>query len=422
MTTAGLARHVPRGALLVALLLVALNLRGPITALAPVVEQVSADLALTPASAGLLTGLPVLCFAALTPLAAVALARAGTTRMLAAALLAILAGTLLRSFGGTVGAFAGTVVLGAAITVGNVGVPLVIGRDFPTRVPRVMGLYSAVMNGGAALTTLGTAPLAALVGWRWALAAWGALAVVALATWVRVHARAVRIARGAATGSATPDGAPTGTGDEAVPNAAAAVGPADVPAAPGVLRRPVTWLLVVAFAGQSAAYMGLTAWLPSVLHDEAGLGRAGAGAGAAVFQVLGVVGSLVVPPLLAHRRVAPRAVVLVIAACWLSLPVGVLLAPAAWPLWSVLAGLAQAANFVVLFTVVATVAGSPAAARRMSATVQTVGYSVAAAAPSALGAAHEATGGWTAPLLVVAGLLMTMAVTHTTAVGALRRA
>jgi MFS transporter, CP family, cyanate transporter len=128
-----------------------------------------------------------------------------------------------------------------------------------------------------------------------------------------------------------------------------------------------------------------------------------------------------VPPLLARRGVSPRAVVLGITACWLSLPLGLLLAPAGWPLWSVLAGLAQAANFVVVFTVVATVAGSAAAARRMSATVQTLGYAVAAATPSVLGAVQEATGGWTAPLLVVAGLLTAMSVAHTTAAGALRR-
>ncbi|MFC8192066.1 CynX/NimT family MFS transporter [Cellulomonas sp. NPDC057328] len=413
MTTPGPVPRVAQGTLLVALLLVALNLRGPITALAPVVDRLGADLGLTPASAGLLTGVPVLCFAALTPLAAVALARAGTTRMLAAALLAILAGTLLRSFGGTTGAFVGTVVLGAAITVGNVGVPLVIGRDFPTRVPRVMGLYSAVMNAGAALTTLGTAPLAALVGWRWALVSWGALTVVALGAWARVHARAAgRTATRLAAGAAVPD---AGAAGAATPTPAAPTAPVRV------LRRRVTWLLVVAFAGQASAYMGVTAWLPSVLRDEAGLGRAAAGAGAAVFQVLGVVGSLVVPPLLARRGVSPRAVVLGITACWLSLPLGLLLAPAGWPLWSVLAGLAQAANFVVVFTVVATVAGSAAAARRMSATVQTLGYAVAAATPSVLGAVHEATGGWTAPLLVVAGLLTAMSVTHTTAAGALRR-
>lgn len=393
------SRRAGGGVLLVALLLVALNLRGPITALAPVVQDLSTDLGLAPAAVGLLTGVPVLCFAALTPLAAVALARAGTTRMLAATLVAILAGTLLRSFGGVPGAFAGMLLIGAAITVGNIGVPTVVARDFPTQVPRVMGLFSAVMNAGAALTTLGTAPLASLVGWRWALTAWGVLTVVALAVWTRVHASA--------------DGRPGGVADRAP------AAPAAEPAV-HVLRRPVTWLLCAAFVGQASSYYGVTTWLPTVLHDDAGLGRAAAGAAASLFQVLGVLGSVLAPFALA-RRVPPRVVVLGVAACWLSLPVGLLLAPGGWAVWATLAGLAQGANFVLLFTVAAAAAGSPADVRRMSATVQTVGYAVAAVTPSVLGALHTATGGWTGPLLAVLGLLVLQVGTHTVAAGALPR-
>ena len=408
------ARARAAGALLTALLLVALTLRGPLVAPAPVIDQVAATLGLTSSAAGLLTGLGVLCFATLTPLAALALGRAGTTRMLALALLAILGGTLLRSFGGVPGAFVGTVVVGAAITVGNVGVPVVVARDFPTRVPRVMGLYSAVMNAGAWLTTLGTAPLAGLVGWRWALTAWGLLALLALVVWLRVAGdgpwRATRRtpSRAAAVGAA---GVAL-----AAPTAAATAAQRRIP----LVRRPVTWLLCLTFVGQASSYMGVTAWLPSVLHDTADLGRAGAGAAASLFQLLGVLGSVLAPAALA-RRVPPRAVVLAIAACWLTLPVGLLLAPGAWPAWSVLGGLAQGANFVVLFTVVAAVADSPGEVRRLSAAVQTVGYAVAAATPSLLGAAHEATAGWTAPLLAVVGLLLLAATAHTFAAGHLPR-
>ncbi|KSW23711.1 CynX/NimT family MFS transporter [Cellulomonas sp. B6] len=406
------------GALLTALLLVALTLRGPLVAPAPVIDQVAATLGLTSSAAGLLTGLGVLCFATLTPLAALALGRAGTTRMLALALLAILGGTLLRSFGGVPGAFVGTVVVGAAITVGNVGVPVVVARDFPTRVPRVMGLYSAVMNAGAWLTTLGTAPLAGLVGWRWALTAWGLLALLALVVWLRVAGDGPwRATRRTASRAAAVAAAPGAAGAAlAAPTAAATAAPPRVPLA----RRPVTWLLCLTFVGQASSYMGVTAWLPSVLHDTADLGRAGAGAAASLFQLLGVLGSVLAPAALA-RRVPPRAVVLAIAACWLTLPVGLLLAPGAWPAWAVLGGLAQGANFVVLFTVVAAVADSPGDVRRLSAAVQTVGYAVAAATPSLLGAAHEATAGWTAPLLAVVGLLVLAATAHTLAAGHLPR-
>ncbi|MDQ0424492.1 MFS transporter [Cellulomonas iranensis] len=409
------ARARAGGALLGALLLVALTLRGPLVAPAPVIDQVAGTLGLTSSAAGLLTGLGVLCFATLTPLAALALGRAGTTRMLALALLAILGGTLLRSFGGVPGAFVGTVVVGAAITVGNVGVPVVVARDFPTHVPRVMGLYSAVMNAGAWLTTLGTAPLAGLVGWRWALTAWGLLALLALVVWLRVAGDGPWRATGRAATRAAAVAAAPGAAGAALP---APTAPTAEPPRVPLVHRPVTWLLCLTFVGQASSYMGVTAWLPSVLHDASGLGRGGAGAAASLFQLFGVLGSVLAPAALA-RRVPPRAVVLGIAACWLSLPLGLLLAPGAWVAWAVLGGLAQGANFVVLFTVVAAVADSPAEVRRLSATVQTVGYAVAAATPSVLGALHEATAGWTAPLVAVVGLLGLAATTHTLAAGRL---
>ena len=217
------ARSAARGLLIAAILLYALNLRAPITALAPVVDDVRADLGLTAASVGLLTGIPVLCFALATPFMAVLLGRLGTARVVTVSLVTVLVGTLLRSADGFGTALVGTVLIGVAITAGNVAVPVVIGRDFPGHVPRVTGLYTAALNGGSVLTTTLTAPLAEVIGWRWALASWGLMAVVALVVWQRAY----------------PGGRP-----EPVP----VVAPT---AAPEVWRRPVTWYLAVAFAGQA---------------------------------------------------------------------------------------------------------------------------------------------------------------------------
>ncbi|GIG19698.1 MFS transporter [Cellulomonas chitinilytica] len=375
-----------RGLLLSAVLLYALNLRAPITALAPVVEPLRDDLGLSAAGAGLLTGVPVLCFALATPLVSVLLARLGTALVVAASLVTVLAGTVLRSSGGATTALVGTVLIGVAITAGNVAVPVVIGRDFPGHVARVTGLYTAALNGGSVLTTTLTAPLAELVGWRWALASWGLLAVVALAVWLRAYGWR-RAARGPArTGPDDPDDG-----------------------RPDVLRRSVTWLLAVAFAGQAFGYYAVSAWLPSVLHDELGLARTASGGAAALFQLFGMVGGIGVP-LALGRRVPVRVVALAITVGWVLLPVGLLVAPGWWPLWCTCAGVAQGGNFAVIFTVVATTAGSQAGARRMSAAIQTAGYGCAALGPSVLGAVHTASGGWTAPLLVVLGAVLAMAV------------
>jgi len=407
-----------RGAALAAVLLYALNLRGPITALAPVVENVRADLALSATTVGLLTGVPVLCFALITPLAAVLVGRLGTAQAVAGSLLTVLAGTVLRSVGDFPTALVGTVLIGAAITVGNVALPVVVARDFSSGVTGVTGAYTAAMNAGSVLTTLGTAPLAALVGWRWALASWGVLAVVALVAWQRVYGwrRAPRVA--SAPGAVVaPDEAPDEAPDDARDAPGSAEGSALPPtsAAPHVLRNPLTWLFVVTFAAQSASYYGLTAWLPALLHDETGLSRAGAGAAAALFQGFGVLGSVLASGALARWRT--RRVALVVGALWLSLPAGLLLVPAGWAVWASFGGMAQAANFVLIFSVVTVVADSPAAAGRMAAAIQTVGYVAAGLAPSVLGAVHTASGGWRAPLLVVLVALAVMVVAHLSAIG-----
>jgi len=384
------ARSATRGLLLAAVLLYALNLRAPITALAPVVDQVRAALGLSAAGVGLLTGIPVLCFALLTPVMAVLLGRLGTSRVVLASLVTVLGGTLLRSSGGFGLALTGTVLIGVAITAGNVAVPVVIGRDFPGSVARVTGLYTAALNGGSVLTTVFTAPLAAVIGWRWALASWGALAVVAIVVWRRAY-----------------------PGPDA---------PAPVLATSGgsVWRRPVTWFLAVAFAGQAFGYYAVSAWLPSILHDTLGLAPTGAGGAAALFQLFGMVGGVTVPLVLA-RRVPLPVVSLGIAVFWLALPVGLLLAPSLWAPWCISAGVAQGGNFAVIFTVIASTAGSQAAARRMSATVQSVGYTAGALGPSILGAVHTASGGWSGPLSVVLVAVVTMATASGLALRSVRR-
>jgi len=133
-----------------------------------------------------------------------------------------------------------------------------------------------------------------------------------------------------------------------------------------------------------------------------------------------MVGGVTVPLVLA-RRVPLPVVSLGIAVFWLALPVGLLLAPSLWALWCISAGVAQGGNFAVIFTVIASTAGSQAAARRMSATVQSVGYTAGALGPSILGAVHTASDGWSGPLSVVLVAVVTMATASGLALRSVRR-
>lgn len=368
------------GLLLVAVLVFAGNLRGPIAALGPVVGDVATELALSPAAVGILTGLPVLCFALAAPLASGFIGRFGVGRTVTLSLVLIIVGTVLRSWAGFPTAVLGTLLLGVAITAGNIAVPVVTRRDFPLAIAGVTGAYTAAMNLGAMTTTAATAPLAQAWGWRWALGVWSILAVAALALWL-VAARIRRSPRQVATA------APPVVVLEREPR---------VP----VLRRPSTWALAAVFGMQSFGYYGITAWLPRLLADHIGLDQSAAGGGAAPFQAAAVVSALTVPIVLA-RRVPARAVFLALVALWLALPAGVLLAPGAWLVWVTSAGLAQGGLFTVVMSVVLQRASSVSDARRSSAAVQSIGYLFAATGPSILGTLHASTGSWTVPLVTL---------------------
>jgi CP family cyanate transporter-like MFS transporter len=377
--------------LVAAILLLALNLRGPIVAVSPVLDVIAADLGIGAATAGLLTSLPVLCFALATPAASAVLARLGLGRGVAVSLVVLLVGIVVRSLDGLPAALAGTVLIGVAITVGNVAVPVVIARDLPHRAGGVLGAYTAALNVGSMLTISLTAPLAAHTGWRFAVAAWGALVVGALVVWVYATRRPVA-------------GRPE----------RAAVAPAA--ADPRWWRRPVIWFLTVAFAGQAFSYYGITAWLPLLLRDELGMGATGAGTAASVFQIAALTGAFGVPVLL-RALPGPRPVVLIVAAGWAALPLGLLFAPQLWVVWSALGGAAQGGGITVIFALIVRKARDLVENRRMSAFVQAGGYIVAATGPSVMGAAHEATAGWTAPLLVMLGAIAVLAVFGAAAAG-----
>ena len=180
-----LARLPSSWILLACIGLLALNLRGPFVAVAPVVGLMQGDLGFSPVVLGLLTSIPVLCFSLAAPLASLAARKFGAEFAVSLTILGVLAGVLVRSAGGPGLVVIGTVVIGLAITVGNIAVPLIIRRDFsPRRQGTAMGIYTAALNIGSFVTSVVTAPLAEAVGWRTALASAGALAGAAIVFWI----------------------------------------------------------------------------------------------------------------------------------------------------------------------------------------------------------------------------------------------
>ncbi|MGC1212736.1 MAG: MFS transporter [Micromonospora sp.] len=376
---AGSSGRTAGGFTLLGVVLLALNLRAAIAGLAPLLPDVRLDLGLASGTAGLLTTLPVLCFGLLSPFAALLGRRIGIEAALLLAMLGIVAGSLVRTVPGFWWVVAGTVVVGAGITVGNVLVPSIVKQDFPDRQGPVTALTTAALTGGAALAAAVTAPLAhAGLGWRGALLLVGGLAAVAAVVWLpqlryRHVAPVVRLG---------------GT---------------------GVLRSPITWQLAVFMGMQSLTYYAVLAWLPTLLRDG-GVSVAGAGWALALFNLLGIATAVAAPALAARRR-DQRGLALLVCAVWAVGLLGLLLLPSLYLVWAGLAGLAQGAGIGLALALLVLRAGTPESARDLSGAVQSVGYLLGSTGPVLLGVLHDASDGWAVPLvaLCVASALMAVA-------------
>jgi CP family cyanate transporter-like MFS transporter len=181
----------------------------------------------------------------------------------------------------------------------------------------------------------------------------------------------------------------------------------DVDASGRVWRSPLAWGLALMFAMNSLNAYVMIAWLPQILLD-AGIDAAATGPWLALYSILGLPISLVVP-LLAARMRNPLPVVLVFQVCLVSGYLGLMLSPAgATAAWVVLASVGTGA-FPLALALMNLRTRTADGAVRLSGFSQGVGYALAGVGPVLVGVLHAATGAWTAPfalLFVSAGLLL----------------
>jgi CP family cyanate transporter-like MFS transporter len=379
------ASRPARPVLLIAgLMLLAANLRPTITAVGPVLTDIREATGMSAAAAGLLTSLPLLAFAGISPFAPLVAKRFGVERALLGSIVLLGAGTLLRSAGPAGAIFAGTAVLGSAIAIGNVLLPGLVKQDFPNRAGLLTALYSTTMSGMAGVASGISVGLAhgAGFGWRGALAVWTALAVVSAAAWAPYAFRVNHVPR----------------------NAGAA------PVLAARLRSSrLAWQVTLFWGLQSAIFYSLITWLATILEDD-GASAATAGWVVGIMQLAGLVTTIGVP-ILADRRPSQRGLVVAVSALTLVGLAGLGTIGADAPLlWVIPLGLGTGGFFGLALIVLVLRASDSERAGALSGMAQSVGYLICAAGPIGLGALHDATGGWDASVvalvLICAGALV----------------
>lgn len=361
--------------LLLALVLVAINLRPALSSLAPVLRQAQQETGMGSTSAGLLTTLPVLCLGLFAPLAPRLASRFGTERVVLWVLILLATGILLRGTLGLAGLFAGTLIGGACIGVIGVLLPGIVKREFPGKADIMTGVYTMALCFGAALAAGATVPLAGTLGhWTLALSFWAIPALLAAITWqsqlTRAHAHPLPSSNGRS-----------------------------------LLRDPLAWQVTLYMGLQSSLAYCVFGWLAVILQDR-GVNAVVSGLIVSVsvmVQLLSALGA----PWMARRHQDQRPMIVMMLLLTLAGLMGCLYAPTDSLLpWAVILGLGQGGTFSMALSLIVLRAPDATTAARLSGMAQGFGYALASLGPLLLGLVHDLTHDWSDAGWLFGGIIL----------------
>lgn len=366
------------------ILLLALNLRGPFTSLAPVLAQIMDDLGLSSSAGGLLTALPLLTFAIFSPLVTQIPKRLGLEPSLLLGLMLITIGILLRSWGAITTLYLGTVLIGIGIAIGNVLLPVVVKINFPERIAMVTSLYIFTMGIGSTLSSSLMVPfsefsLFTLTGWQLALVINLLFPVLATAIWLpKIRERTSQVALAQHQGKAM------STRD--------------------LLTNPIAWQVTLTLGLNSFTFYSLAGWLPKILSDL-GYTEIDAGYIYGFLQFSTMVPGLLLLPILAKKNLQQLLITVCAFSVFVGL-IGLLYLPDYAIFWVGLFGLANCSTFIIALAFIGLRTSNSRQAASLSGMSQGIGYALAATGPTLVGKFYAQTGSWTVPIYLIAAVAL----------------
>lgn len=374
---------------LIGIVLVALSLRQAVAAISPILSEIDVDIPLSNIAISVLGMLPPILFAASGFIAPPIARRLDLEQAVVLAIVLMVVGHLGRALAPNYAVLviaSVTTLLGMGL--GNVLLPPVVRRYFPDRVAVITSTYVGILALSTAAPALVATPLADSAGWRFSLGIWAVTGVVAVIPWLVLLARQ----RAAARADVLESVAPTLVSQ--------------------LWRSRVALAITLSFSASTVSLYACLAWLPQILEDTAGSTQSEAGILLALFSVVGLPGGIVAPLVVA--RVKNVAWILIAGVALFVIGFGGLaLAPAtATVLWVVCLGVGPI-MFPVCLVLINSRTRTHEGAIALSGFVQGIGYTLGAFGPLGLGLLHDATSGWSVPLIVL------MAATLVSIVGAL---
>jgi len=373
----------PAVGMMLAIILVALNLRPSMAAVGPLLSAIRGEIPLSFSLASLLTMLPVMAMGLAMFFGLAISQRFGQQRTVLLSLLIIALATLARLFVDTAaGLIISAVLAGIGIALIQALMPALIKSRFPDNVALCMGLYVTSIMGGAALAaTFAPWVMVQTASWRLGLAVWSLLAVMALLVWW-AQGRHLR-------------------------DSLTLAAKKDVFASNGR-----AWLLAIFFGLGTASYTCVLAWL-APYYVEQGWSEENAGLVLGFLTAMEVISGLLVPAI-ANRSRDRRAILVALLALIIAGFCGLVLSPQHLSLlWPCLLGLGIGGLFPMSLIVALDHLDDPQRAGDLTAFVQGIGYLIAGLSPMLAGLIRDRLGSfewawWSLTAVMALMLLMVL--------------
>lgn len=365
---------------IIAITLLAMTLRTPITAVGPITSFIRQDLNISNVLAGFLTTIPLLAFAIMSPFAPRIARKFGIEWTLFYSLLLLSAGIVLRSTGIVVALLIGTILIGVAIAFGNVLIPSFLKLRYPLHIGVLMGIYTVAMNLSSGFGAGISYSIADRFNWQLALGASLLIVLFAIIFW-SPQLKTKKMSLDTATS------VKIGWGQ--------------------LLKSRVAIAVMITMGLQSFIFYTTAAWIPEIYIAQ-GMQASETGWLISAMQFAQIPITFITP-MIAVKMTNQRPIVILFSLLYLIGFTGVVME---WTslafVWMILIGLAGGASFslvMMLFTLRTNTAYEAAA---LSGFAQSIGYLFAAIGPLCFGLLKDITGSWTFPniLFIFIALLL----------------
>lgn len=372
--------------IIIGIVLIAFNLRAPVTAVGSVVNMIQEQYALSASAAGFITTLPLIAFALVSPFVAKCSRKIGYGKSMAIGLLLIILGEAVRSYTNCIGLFVGTMLLGVGIAIGNVLIPAIIKTKFPNKLGMMTSVYVSSMCVFAAVGAGVSIPLAKglNLGWENALASWIILAVITALVWLPQLKKQQQSA--STTKCSTQDEYPS-----------------------SIWKSSMAWWVTLFMGVQSFVFYSLVAWLPTIVTAK-GMTDSFAGNMALIYQFTSIPATLIIP-LLCDKFKNQRGLVMIVCAIYLFGMIMFLFAqtPTFMILSIVLMALGMGGSISLSIAFISLRSPNAKRTSELSGMSQSAGYLLAAIGPILTGFMYDKLHSWTLPIVIFCILIVALA-------------